>query len=66
MSAKEIWEAISLKKNETVPGIYDVEMEGIERLQRYDSVECHIVLYPYSRTITSERYNQKLWIGESE
>jgi len=45
---------ISLKQNRDMPNIYDVEMGGIERLKAYDSVECHLVLYPYSRAITSE------------
>jgi hypothetical protein len=45
---------IHLHKNQAVPNIYDVEMEGFERLKAYDRVECHIVLYPYSRKVSSE------------
>ena len=45
---------IRLAKNEAMPAIYDVEMEGIDQLQQYDRVECHTVLYPYSRRVTSE------------
>jgi hypothetical protein len=45
---------IRLRKNETIPNIYDVEMKHFEHLQKYDSMECHIVLYPYSRKICSQ------------
>jgi hypothetical protein len=45
---------IHLHKNQAVPNIYDVEMEGFERLKAYDRVECHVVLYPYSRKVSSE------------
>ena len=45
---------IRLTRNPDTPGIYDVEMTGIDRLKGYDSIECHIVLYPYSRAITSD------------
>jgi hypothetical protein len=47
---------IRLRKNQAVPNIYDVEMCGVDRLQGYDIVECHIVLYPYSRRVTSEDF----------
>ncbi|MBN1582648.1 MAG: hypothetical protein JXA89_18200 [Anaerolineae bacterium] len=45
---------VRLRKNQDIPNIYDVEIEGIEYLKRYHSIECHIVLYPYSRKISSE------------
>ena len=45
---------IRLRKNKDIPNIYDVEMNHIDHLRTYDSVECHIVLYPYSRKICSE------------
>jgi len=45
---------IRLRKNEEIPNIYDVEMKHLEGLQGYDSIECHTVLYPYSRKISSE------------
>ncbi len=34
--------------------MYDVEMKHIEYLKQYDSVECHLVLYPYSRKVGSQ------------
>ncbi len=44
---------IRLRKNKDIANIYDVEMKYLKGLQGYDSVECHIVLYPYSRKICS-------------
>jgi hypothetical protein len=45
---------IRLRKNEEVPYIYDVAVEGAERLSGYSQLECHVVLYPYSRQVSSE------------
>lgn len=47
-------ELVHIQKNPQFPHIYDVEMKDIARLQLYDSVECHIVLYPYSRQVSSD------------
>ncbi len=44
---------IRLIQNRKLAHIYDVELSHIERLKDYGSVECHIVLYPYSRRIRS-------------
>jgi hypothetical protein len=44
---------IRLRKNEKVSNFYDVELRHIENLKQYDSVECHVVVYPYSRNIYS-------------
>lgn len=44
---------VRLRGNRSMPGLYDVEMAGIEGLQGYDHVECHVVLYPYSRRVNS-------------
>lgn len=45
---------IRLRKNPNMSNVYDVEMGHIDYLKAYDSVECHVVLYPYSRKICSE------------
>ncbi|MCP4404126.1 MAG: hypothetical protein GY801_43320 [bacterium] len=45
---------IRIRQNEKIQNIYDVEMRHLDELRQYDSVECHIVLYPYSRKICSE------------
>lgn len=45
---------ISLRKNDDVSHIYDVSVEDAQRLNAYSQVECHLVLYPYGRQITSQ------------
>ena len=45
---------IRLRRHETVPGIYDVVVEGAERLCTVPQVELHVVLYPYSRRVSSQ------------
>ena len=42
---------IQVSKNEAFPHIYDVELAGIGRLEDFDSLECHVVAYPYSRQV---------------
>jgi hypothetical protein len=43
-----------LRKNEALSSRYDVEMQDVERLRAYDRVECHVVLYPYNRQVSSD------------
>lgn len=45
---------VRLRKAEGLTGRYDVDMQDLDRLQGYDCVECHVVIYPYSRTISSD------------
>jgi hypothetical protein len=45
---------VLLEKSSRHPNLYDVNLFGIDKLVDYDSVEIHVVLYPYSRRITSE------------
>jgi hypothetical protein len=45
---------VYLRKNSDVSNIYDVNVEGFDRLRRYHLVECHVVLYPYSRRVGSQ------------
>lgn len=47
---------IRLKQNPSFPQIYDVELNNIDALKGYDSVEVHLVLYPFSRQITADAY----------
>ncbi len=44
---------IDLKQNSEYPRIYDVELCDIPALKKYSSIDCHLVLYPYSREIDS-------------
>src|SRR6476660_7982152 len=47
---------IHLKHNADLSYVYDVELNNISALKRYDSVEVHLVLYPFSRQILAEGY----------
>lgn len=47
---------IRVTKNPAVPDIYDVELMHLDRLKQCDSVECHIIVYPYSRKILSRHF----------
>ena len=47
---------IRLRRNAELPNIYDVELDNVPALRAYDSVEVHLVLYPFSRQITSNAY----------
>ncbi|MGD2250770.1 MAG: hypothetical protein PVF58_20425 [Candidatus Methanofastidiosia archaeon] len=42
---------VVLKKNTDIPNTYDIELHNITSLTQYDSLECHIVVYPYSRRV---------------
>lgn len=45
---------ITLKKNNRIKHVYDVECATHPKLLRYSFLECHFVMYPYSRNITSD------------
>lgn len=45
---------ILLRKNKERPYVYDVELEGTDCLRDYSSLECHLVLYPYTRQVSSD------------
>jgi hypothetical protein len=47
---------VALKQNPELPNIYDVELENVPALRAYESVEVHLVLYPFSRQITADTY----------
>ncbi len=44
---------VAIQRNPGLPGIYDIEFRHLDRLQGYDFLECHLVLYPYSRQLSS-------------
>lgn len=48
---------VKIKKNKFNPHIFDVELNQSIISKIYHSLDCHIVLYPYSRRITSESYS---------
>lgn len=45
---------ITFQKNSEFRNTYDLEMNNISKLKRFSSVECHVVIYPYSRSISSK------------
>lgn len=45
---------ITFQKNSELVNTFDFEMNNIQELGRFSSVECHIVIYPYSRNISSK------------
>lgn len=49
---------LTLRHSSAVPEIYDMEMNNILAVRDlYDVVECHIVVYPYSRKVTSDNFH---------
>ena len=50
-------DVIKLRKSAEMPNEFDVALERIPELAEYDSLECHIVLYPYSRKIKSSHFS---------
>lgn len=47
---------IRLKQNSDLAYIYEVELNNISALKQYDSVEVHLVLYPFARQILADNY----------
>ncbi|MDZ4705495.1 MAG: hypothetical protein SH848_16340 [Saprospiraceae bacterium] len=45
---------IQISKNEAFPHIFDVELNGMGRIEGFDSIECHVVAYPYSRQVEAK------------
>jgi len=47
---------VRLRPNAELPQVLDVDLEGLDGLKGVDSLDCHIVFYPYSRQICSDDY----------
>jgi len=47
---------IRFKKHRGLTNTYDVELNNIHKLNKFCSIECHIVIYPYSRKISSNDF----------
>ena len=45
--------AVVLERNTEIDHLYDVELQGLADLAGCSSAECHLVVYPYSRRISS-------------
>ncbi|QQS29662.1 MAG: hypothetical protein IPM47_01540 [Sphingobacteriales bacterium] len=49
---------LTLRQNLQEPEIFEVDLNCLDLVkQHYDQLECHLVLYPYSRKIASKRYH---------
>lgn len=44
---------LEFKKDPDFSNVYNVEIKNLDILDQYNSLECHIVMYPYSRKINS-------------
>lgn len=44
---------INFRRNAELPHIIDVEIRDLATLRRYDSIEFHLVVFPYSRKVTT-------------
>ncbi|MBN2710905.1 MAG: hypothetical protein JXR97_00520 [Planctomycetes bacterium] len=47
---------IRLRQNGAMPHIVDVELGNVKELRKFNSVECHLVLYPYCREVSSDDF----------
>ncbi len=45
---------LSIKRNKKIKNIFDVELNNLSLLRGYDSIECHLVLYPFNRNISAQ------------
>jgi hypothetical protein len=45
---------VHLHRHADLPGVYDVNLQRLGKVARYDFLECHLVLYPYSRQLNSD------------
>ncbi len=48
---------IRVRRNPRISHVFDVELRRIADLQRFDSVECHLVFYPYSRRVGARDFD---------
>lgn len=48
-------DVVLIRENMQFSNLIDVDMRRFDWLKEFHSLDCHIVLYPYSRTINSEQ-----------
>jgi len=56
MKANELTNLVHIRQNAEYDSIYDVELNHLGALREFDSVEVHLVLYPFSRQVLAENY----------
>lgn len=49
-------ECVRLRPNSEVSSVIDMTIVNREELKQYDSMECHITLYPYNRKIRAKNF----------
>ncbi len=47
---------VHIVQNKEIPGLFDVELNRINRLKNFHSFEFHFVLYPFSRNIDADHF----------
>lgn len=48
---------VRLRQNPDFKNLYEVELANVPALRAFDSVQVHLVLYPFSRQITADAYH---------
>ncbi|MDH5510432.1 MAG: hypothetical protein OEZ32_08755 [Nitrospinota bacterium] len=48
---------VTFQPDKRIPYLYDVEVNRMDELKSFDSVELHVVLYPYSKMINTSNYS---------
>jgi hypothetical protein len=48
---------VRLNTKKAATGLYDIELTELEKLRQYSSVDCHLVIYPYSRKVNARHIN---------
>jgi hypothetical protein len=47
---------ISFKKNAELKNVFDVELNNVQQVKQYHSLECHFYVYPFSRKLDANSY----------
>jgi len=47
---------IKFNKNDKYPNLYDLELSNINKVKKFHSFECHVVLYPFCRKISADNF----------
>lgn len=51
---ESLGQMVHLHRHADLPGVYDVNLQRLDKVAHYDFLECHLVLYPYSRQLNSD------------
>lgn len=56
MNSALLDQLIYIQPDPDFPYIFDIELHNVGALKAFDSVEVHLVLYPFSRQVVSDSY----------